>query len=121
MRRGVAIKPLEFQGDFQKSRDALVVGLGLLQPRFNLNSARQGYGICRICRDHLSQPVHLAQRHLQHAPYITQNRTGLEGSKGDNLSDAIAAISLLHIADHFFPAFLAEVDIEVGHRHAFWI
>ena len=28
----------------------------------------------------------------------------------------IGAVALLHIGDHFFPAFLAEIDIEIRHR-----
>ena len=31
------------------------------------------------------------------------------------------AVALLHVADHLVAPVLAEVDVEVGHRHAFGI
>src|SRR5262249_8464635 len=38
-----------------------------------------------------------------------------------DLRHAVAAIALLYVADHLVAAVLAEVDIEVRHRHAFRI
>ncbi len=34
------------------------------------------------------------------------------------MGDALGAIALAHIGDHLVAAVLAEVDVEVGHRHA---
>ena len=42
-------------------------------------------------------------------------------AEGDDLRDLIAAVALLHVSDDFVAAVLAEVDVEVGHRHAFRI
>jgi hypothetical protein len=35
------------------------------------------------------------------------------------IRDQVAAISVVDVPDHLFAAILAEVDVEVGHRHAF--
>src|SRR5690606_3754843 len=42
----------------------------------------------------------------------------LQRSEGDDLADLIAAILALNVADHLFATVLAEVDVEVRHRHA---
>src|SRR5207249_1471366 len=46
---------------------------------------------------------------------------GLQRSESDDLRDAVAAVALLDVADDFIAPVLAEVDNEVGDRHAFRI
>ena len=41
-----------------------------------------------------------------------------DGRSDTQVRDAVAAVPLLHVADHLAAPRFAEVDIEVGHRHA---
>ena len=72
----------------------------------------------RVVRDQLGHLVHLAERQAQHAPHVTHRGTRLQLAEGDDLRHAIGAVFLAHIVDHRVAAFLAEVDVEVRHRHA---
>ena len=72
-------------------------------------------------RHQFCQLVDLPIGHLQHPPDVAQHPACLQRTEGNDLSHLIAAIALLHIADHLVAAVLAEVDIEVRHRHAFRI
>ena len=63
----------------------------------------------------------MAVAHLQDAPRIAQHRARLELAEGDDLRDVVVPVFLLDVTDHLAAAGFAEVDIEVGHRHAFGI
>jgi hypothetical protein len=51
-------------------------------------------------------------RHLQHTPNVAQHAARLQGAEGDDLRDLIAAVFLLHVADHLVAPVLAEIDVE---------
>jgi len=72
-------------------------------------------------RHHLGQPIDLAVRHAQHAAGVAQHGLGCHRAVGDDLADAVAAVLARHVIDHLVAAIHAEVDVEVGHRHAFGI
>ena len=72
-----------------------------------------------MVRDHFAEPVDLTIAHLQNPPTITQHGARFHLTKGDDLSDVVGAVLLLHIADNLTAPRLAKVDIEVGHRHPF--
>ena len=78
-------------------------------------------GCGRILRHQLAELVDLAIGHLQHAPDVAQHAARLQGAEGDDLRDLIAAVALLHVADHLVAPVLAEIDVEIRHRHAFGI
>ena len=75
-------------------------------------------GVRRVHRHELAQPVDLAIGHLQHAADVAQHRARLELAEGDDVGDAVGAVALAHIGDHLVAAVLAEIDVEVRHRHA---
>ena len=118
---GVAMQPLELLRDVEGALDH---GLGVargLQPRLAVDGAFQRNRRGRILRHELAQLVDLAIGHLQHAADVAQHAARLQGAEGDDLGDVVAAVFLLHVADDFVAAVLAEIDVEVGHRHAFGI
>ena len=82
---------------------------------------RQRHRRGRILRHQFGQLVDLAVGHLQHAADVAQHAARLQRAEGDDLRHLIAAVALLHVVDHLAAAVLAEVDVEVGHRHAFRI
>ena len=98
----------------------IAVALGL-QPRLALDRALERDRLGRILRHQLAQLVDLAVGHLQHAADVAQHAARLQGAEGDDLRDAVAAVALLHVADHLVAPVLAEVDVEVRHRDALGI
>ena len=72
----------------------------------------------RVLRHQLAQLVDLPVGHLQHAADVAQHAARLQRAEGDDLRHLVAAVALLHVADHLVAAVLAEVDVEVRHRHA---
>ncbi len=101
--------------------DGRVVVARLPQARLDLDSLGQGDGRGWIVWHHLGQTVDHAQGLLQHPAHIAQHGPGLQGAEGDDLGHAVAAIFFLNVGDDLFAAFLAEVDIEIGHGHAFGV
>ena len=98
----------------------IAVAFGL-QARFSFDRLPRRHRRGRILRHQLAKLVDLPVRHLQHTAYVAQHAACLQRAKGDDLRDLVAAVSLLHVTDHFIAAVLTEIDIEVGHRHALGI
>jgi hypothetical protein len=92
-----------------------------LQLRLLLDRLRQRRRVGRIVRHELAELVDLAIGHFQHAADVAQHAARLQRTEGDDLRHLLAAVALLHVADHLVAAVLAEVDVEVRHRDAFRI
>ncbi len=75
----------------------------------------------RILRHELGELVDLSERHFEHPADVAQDAARQERAEGDDLGDAVGAVALAHVGDHFVAAVLAEVDVEIGHRDAFGI
>ncbi len=116
--RGVARQPFEAQGDLEQVRDlgiAVALGDEFADP---VQRARQRPRVGRVVGDQLGEAVDLAVRHLQHAPDVLEHGARLELPEGDDLRDLPAAVAALDVADDLAAPRFAEVDVEVGHRHA---
>ena len=117
----MAVKPFEPLADIEQlGHDRLGVAR-LLQPRLGGDGLRQRDGIGGVHGHELAQAVDLAIGHLQHAAHVAQDGAGLQLAEGDDVGDALGAVALAHIGDHLVAAVLAEVDVEIGHRHALGI
>ncbi len=92
-----------------------------LQPRLVVDGLAERDRVGRVLRHQLAELVDLAVRHLQHAADVAQHAARLQRAEGDDLRDLVAAVALLHVADHLVAPVLAEVDVEVRHRHALGI
>ena len=122
VRRGVAVEPFELQRDVEQrarppdraSRSACSCG----SPSIACASVT---GVGRVLRHQLAELVDLPVGHLQHAADVAQHAARLQRAEGDDLRHLVAAVALLHVADHLVAAVLAEVDVEVRHRHALGI
>ena len=119
--RGVAVQPFELLRDVEGARDHRIAVARRLQARLVLDRAAERDGIERVLRHELAEFVDLAVRHLQHAADVAQHAARLQGAEGDDLRHPVAAVALLHVADDLVAAVLAEVDVEIGHRHALGI
>ena len=60
-------------------------------------------------------------RNPEHAGHILDRCAGLHRAEGDDLAHAGPAVALADVLDHLAPALEAEVDVDVGHRHALGI
>ncbi len=69
----------------------------------------------------LGDLVDEAVTHSEHATDVAHHGLRGHGAVGDDLRDPLAAVLLRHVLDDAVAAFHAEVDVEVGHRHAFGI
>jgi hypothetical protein len=56
--------------------------------------------------------------HLQHPAHVAHRGLREQRAEGDDLRHPVAAVFFLHVADHLLAAIHAEVDVEIGHRHA---
>ena len=92
-----------------------------LQARLVLDRALERDRVGRVLRHELAELVDLAVGHLQHAADVAQHAARLQRAEGDDLRHPVAAVALLHVADDLVAPVLAEVDVEVGHRHALGI
>ena len=114
----MAIEAFEPLADIEQLRHDRLGVARLLEPRLRGDGLRKRDGIGGVHRHELAQPVDLTVGHLQHAADVAQHRAGLELAEGDDVSDAMSAVALAHIGDHLVAPVLAEVDVEIGHRHA---
>ena len=112
---GVAQQPLDLLGIVQQAGDHLFLR-GLAQARLVGQRLGDADRLHPFDRDHLRQPVDLPVGHLQHAAHVAHGGLGQKRAEGDDLPHLVAAIAVLHVGDHLFPAVHAEVDVEVGHR-----
>jgi hypothetical protein len=58
---------------------------------------------------------------IQHAAGVAHHRARSHGAEGGDLRHRVLAVLLAHVVDHAVAAVLAEIDVEVGHRHALGI
>ncbi len=117
MGRGVPVKTFELEGDGDQPRHALVRVTLLLQCRFAGDRLFQRHRVRRIVRHQLAQPVDLPIGHGEHPADIAQYGAGLQFAKGDDLGDPVATVFLLDVANYLVATVLAEIDIEIRHRH----
>jgi hypothetical protein len=114
----VAVEALELLGDLQEARHHRFGLARLLQLGLPVDGLLQRHGIGGVVGHELAELVDLTVGHLQHAADVAQHRARLQLAVGDDLGHAVGAVLLLHVADHLVAAVLAEIDVEVGHRHA---
>ena len=114
---GVAREPFERLRQVDEVLDLLVflvepLELGLLLQRVIQRDAEfEG--------NQLGDLVDVAITHAEHAAHVAHHRLRSHGAVGDDLRHAFAAIFLRHVFDDAIAPVHAEVDVEVGHRHAF--
>ncbi len=72
-------------------------------------------------RNQLRDLVDIRVRHAQHAAHVADHGLRLHRSERDDLRDVLAAVLADDVLDHLAAAALAEVDVDIGHRHALGI
>ncbi len=115
---GVAIQPFQLLRRIEKLLHDRLAVAGLLELGLAFDGLGERHRVRRIVRHHLAEPVHLPVRHLQNAAHVAQDGARLQLSVGDDLRDPVRAVFLADIGDDLVAPVLAEIDVEVRHRHA---
>ena len=115
----MTVKALDLLRDIEKTGNGRLLLDLLVEARLFRDGLMQRRRVGGVVGHQLTDAVDHAVGHLQHTTDVAQCGARLQRTEGDDLGDLVAAILTLHVADHLFAAILAEVDIEVGHRHAF--
>ena len=92
--------------------------LHLLEPLHRLFDRE---GLARSVGDHLCDSVCLRGLETECAADVADDRSGLHGPEGDDLSDGILTVLVFHVLDDLAPALVAEVDVDIRHRDPFWV
>ena len=71
-----------------------------------------------MVRNQLGEIIGLGRSEAEGSAHILDGRAGFQGSEGDDLADRIASVLLPDVLDDFAAPLEAEVDVDVGHRHA---
>jgi hypothetical protein len=79
----------------------------------------QRVGLARQSRHQLGHAVHMAVAHAQHAAHVAQRGLAGHRAEGGDLAHRVATVLVLDVLDDAVAVGLAEVDVEVGHRHPF--
>ena len=99
-----------------------LVVLGILGPqRGEVRIALQGLGErgrTGAGGDLLGDLVHVAQRHVEHTPHVAHNGPRSHRPERHDLRHAVRAVALARVLNDTLATLLAEVDVDVGHRHA---
>ena len=119
--RGVAVEAFELQRQVDQALDLLVGRILLLEKLLALQRLGERHRLGRIVGHQLADAVDLAIGHAEHAADVAQHRARLQLAEGDDRGDAVVAVLVAHVADHLVAPVLAEVDVEVRHRHALGI
>ncbi len=117
----MAVEAFELERDREGARHHRILVARGLQARLVVDRARERHRRGRVLRHQLAELVDLPVGHLQHAADVAQHAARLQGAEGDDLRHLVAAVALLDVADDLVAPVLAEVDVEVGHRHALGI
>ena len=106
---------------FQQLLDFFFVGLALGQQRLFLLRFFERNELARLERNQLGDPVNEVVAEIEHAANVAHRGLGGHGAEGGDLRDGVLAVLFFHVLDDAVTAVLAEVDVEVGHRHTFRI
>ena len=119
MDRGVARHALETPRDGEQLLDPLVLLLHLLERRVLVERLVERHVERR--RDRLGDAVGIRVRDVHHAGDVAHDGARLHRPERDDLRDVLAAVLARDVLDHFAAPPLAEVDVDVGQRHALGI
>eukprot|EP01022_Parablepharisma_sp_SALTPOND_P029433 TRINITY_DN734_c3_g1_i1.p2 TRINITY_DN734_c3_g1~~TRINITY_DN734_c3_g1_i1.p2 ORF type:complete len:1458 (-),score=543.13 TRINITY_DN734_c3_g1_i1:22429-26802(-) len=117
----IAGDALDLLGQAHQLLDLFLVLQAFLQEWLFLDGVGQSHQLARLEGNQLGDTVAEVVAQVQHAPDVAHRALGRHGTEGGDLRDRLLAITVLDVLDHAVAAFLAEVDVEVGHRDAFGV
>jgi hypothetical protein len=117
MHADVARQIFETRRQVEQIPDFFLVFDARLQLRLGGNRLGQRQRLVGLDRNQLGQLVAEVVRQVEHAPDVANDRLRRHGAEGDDLRHGRRPVLLAHVLDHPPAIVLAEVDVEVGHRH----
>ncbi len=115
----VSVEVLDLHGEVDEGARALVLIVHGLEARLLGEAFLQGYGFALHGVGHqLGDGVDVLKGHSHDAPDVAHATLRLQDLKRGDLAHGVAAVLLAHVRDHLLALEHAEVDVEVGHRHA---
>ena len=114
--RGVARHALEAPADVDDFLDLGVLRRHVLEDRVLGERLVERHVERR--RDLLGDPIDVGVRHVERPPDVAHHRLRLHRPEGDDLRDVLAPVLPRDVVDDFAAAALAEVDVDIGQRHA---
>jgi hypothetical protein len=115
----IARQVFKTAGQFEQLLDLFFLIDALLQLRLGLDGLGQGQRLVLLDRDQLGELIAEVVGHVEHAPDVTNHRLRRHGAEGGDLRYGIVTVFVAHVFDDAPAIVLAEVDVEVGHRHPF--
>ena len=130
MHADVARETLELLGEAQELAHFLFGGFALVDQRLHvarIDDVRLRFGVAlaalerdhpaRLKRNQLGDAVAEGIGQVEHPADVAHDRLGRHGAEGHDLRHRFGAVLLLDVVDDAIAAVLAEVDVEVRHRH----
>ncbi len=114
--RGVARHPLETAADVEDLLDLRVLRRHVLEDRVLGERLVERHVERR--RDLLGDVVDVGVRHVERAADVAHHGLRLHRPERDDLRHVLAAVLPRDVVDHLAAAPLAEVDVDIGQRHA---
>ena len=121
MHADVAGQAFELFGEREQLAGFLVGLFALLQPGLHLARHLQRDQFAWLEGNELGQFIGTAVVPFHHPADVTHHRLRGHGAEGGDLRHRVAAVLLPHIIDDAVAAVLAEIHVEVRHRHALGI
>ena len=76
-------------------------------------------GDAQLVADQLAYAIARVVGVVQHARSVAHSVLRLQRAERDDLRYVVLAVHVLDVVDHLFAATLLEVDVDIGHLHAF--
>ena len=112
---------IELGSKLNQFLDRIIALLCLFEGGLHHKSFFKCDGICGVIGDKLCDFIHLPIRHLKDTSDISEHRTRLEFSKGNDMCHAVGAVFFFDIVNDFITTILAEIHIKIRHGDAFWV
>ena len=122
MRASVADHPFHAGGGIDQLVQVIGGLIGILQLGKPLeivgNNVPEWDGLGGNVRDDLGHPVHFGERDVHHAAHVPQGGARPQRAEGDDLRHLVLPIFIDGVIEHFGPAVVGEVQVDIGHRDA---
>ena len=116
--RRVTRKSFQLQAHVDQIVNLLVLLIQLSELRIHFEGARDRDRRIALVWYHLGYPVHIIIWKVERTPHIANHALCRHRTERHDLNNLVMPVFLTHIVDHFLPPLIAEINVNIGHRHA---
>ena len=113
----IARQFLQLAGQSEEFAHFLFLVVARLQLRLHLQRLFQRHRLHAFDRHQLGELVAISVGHVEHTADVADHRLGTQCAEGGDLRNGVVPILVLDVQDHLLAFVLAEIHVEVGHRH----